>query len=115
MKPYAFGSRSGPQTGRPVAASRQLTRPASLTTNSLPSWSSGVGVYDTPRAVDQAISTYKTLADQKDGTLPVDGILMQLGRAYLDAGKQADAEQTFNRLVSEFPQSPFSGDALVDF
>ena len=43
--------------------------------------------------------------------LPVDGILMQLGRAYLDAGKQADAEQTFNRLVAEFPQSPFSGDA----
>ena len=61
--------------------------------------------------LDQAISTYKTLAEQKDGTLPVDGILMQLGRAYLDAGKQADAEQTFNRLVSEFPQSPFSGDA----
>jgi TolA-binding protein len=61
--------------------------------------------------LDQAISTYKTLAEQKDGTLPVDGILMQLGRAYLDAGKQADAEQTFNRLVTEFPQSPFSGDA----
>ncbi len=61
--------------------------------------------------LDQAITTYKTLAEQKDGTLPVDGILMQLGRAYLDAGKQADAEQTFNRLVSEFPQSPFSGDA----
>ena len=36
---------------------------------------------------------------------------MQLGRAYLDAGKHADAEQTFNRLVSEFPQSPFTSDA----
>jgi TolA-binding protein len=61
--------------------------------------------------LDQAISTYKTLAEQKDGPLPVDGILMQLGRAYLDAGKHADAEQTFNRLVSEFPQSPFTSDA----
>jgi outer membrane protein assembly factor BamD (BamD/ComL family) len=36
---------------------------------------------------------------------------MQLGRAYLDAGKRAEAQQTFNRIVEEFPESPFSGDA----
>ena len=28
---------------------------------------------------------------------------MQLGRTYLDAGKRADAQQTFNRLVEEYP------------
>ena len=36
---------------------------------------------------------------------------MQLGRTYLDAGKSADAQQTFNRLVEEYPESPFTGDA----
>jgi TolA-binding protein len=60
---------------------------------------------------DQAIDTFKELAQRKDGTLPVDGILMQLGRIYLDAGKRADAQQTFNRLVEEFPDSPFNADA----
>ena len=60
---------------------------------------------------DQAINAFKALAQRKDGPLPVDGILMQLGKAYLDAGKRADAQQTFTRLVEEYPESPFSGDA----
>jgi TolA-binding protein len=60
---------------------------------------------------DQAITTFKDLAQRKDGPLPVDGILMQLGRTYLEAGKRADAQQTFNRLVEEYPESPFTGDA----
>jgi len=60
---------------------------------------------------DQAINAFKELAQHKDGPLPVDGILMQLGKAYLDAGKRADAQQTFTRLVEEYPESPFSGDA----
>ena len=60
---------------------------------------------------DQAINAYKELAQRKDGPLPVDGILMQLGKAYLDAGKRADAQQTFTRLVDEYPESPFTADA----
>ena len=60
---------------------------------------------------DQAINTFKDLAQRKDGPLPVDGILMQLGRTYLEAGKRTDAQQTFNRLVEDYPESPFSGDA----
>jgi outer membrane protein assembly factor BamD (BamD/ComL family) len=36
---------------------------------------------------------------------------MQLGRTYLEAGKSTEAQQTFNRVVQEFPESPFSGDA----
>ena len=63
------------------------------------------------RPVRQAINTFKELAQRKDGPLPVDGILMQLGLTYRDAGKTADAQQTFNRLVEEFPESPFSADA----
>jgi TolA-binding protein len=60
---------------------------------------------------DQAINAFKDLAQRKDGPLPIDGVLMQLGRTYLGAGKRSDAQQTFNRLVEEFPDSPFSGEA----
>jgi TolA-binding protein len=60
---------------------------------------------------DPAINTFKELAQRKDGPLPVDGILMQLGRTYLEAGKRADAQQIFNRLVEEYPESPYTGDA----
>jgi TolA-binding protein len=60
---------------------------------------------------DQAINTFKELAQRKDGPLPVDAILMQLGRTYLDAGKRTEAQQTFTRLVQEYPNSPFNGDA----
>ena len=60
---------------------------------------------------DQAITTYKELAQRKDGGLPIDGILMELGRVYRDAGRAGDAQQTFNRLIEEFPDSPFNADA----
>jgi hypothetical protein len=60
---------------------------------------------------DQAIATYKDMSGNRDGELPVDGILMQLGRAYSAAGKQPDARQTFKRIVDEFPQSPFAAEA----
>jgi TolA-binding protein len=60
---------------------------------------------------DPAIKTFQELSQRKDGPLPVDGILMQLGRTYVEAGKHAEAQQTFNRLVSEYPESPFSSDA----
>jgi len=60
---------------------------------------------------EQAIVAYKELAQRKDGQLPVDGILMQLGRAQRDAGRASDAQQTFNRVVEEFPDSPFNADA----
>jgi tetratricopeptide (TPR) repeat protein len=60
---------------------------------------------------DPAINTFKELSQNKEGTLPVDGILMQLGQTYLEAGKLTDAQQTFNRIVEEFPTSPFASDA----
>jgi TolA-binding protein len=60
---------------------------------------------------DQAINGFKELAQRKDGPLPIDGILMHLGRAYLEAGKKADAQQTFNRLVEEYPNSPYTSEA----
>jgi hypothetical protein len=60
---------------------------------------------------DHAIVVYKEMSATKDGQLPVDGILMQLARAYGAAGKPTDARQTFKRIVDEFPQSPYSAEA----
>jgi TolA-binding protein len=60
---------------------------------------------------NQAIDGFKELAQRKDGPLPVDGILMHLGRVYLEAGKVSDARQTFNRVVEEFPDSPYASEA----
>jgi len=60
---------------------------------------------------DQAITTFKDLTQLKEGPLPIDAILMRLGQTYLDAGKPADALQTFNRVLEEYPDSSFSADA----
>ena len=60
---------------------------------------------------DKAIEAFKDLSQRKDGPLPIDGVLMQLGRLYVDAGKPADAQRTFNRITDEYPDSPFSADA----
>jgi TolA-binding protein len=60
---------------------------------------------------DAAINTFRDLSQRKDGQLPVDGVLMRLGRTQADAGKPTEAEQTFNRLVQEYPDSPFTADA----
>ena len=51
---------------------------------------------------DQAITAFKEMSQRKDGPLPVDGILMQLAKTYLEAGKRADAQQTFTKLVDEY-------------
>jgi predicted negative regulator of RcsB-dependent stress response len=60
---------------------------------------------------DQAIATFKQLSEKRDGPLPVDGILMQLGRTYIEAGKPTDARQALDRITQEFPDSPFSAEA----
>jgi TolA-binding protein len=60
---------------------------------------------------DPAISTYKELSATAKDDLPVDGVLMALGRAYVAAGKKTEAGQTFKRLSDEFPSSPYATEA----
>ena len=54
---------------------------------------------------------FKELAQRKDSHVPFDGVLLRLGQICRDAGKAAEAEQAFTRLVNEFPDSPFVSDA----
>jgi tetratricopeptide (TPR) repeat protein len=60
---------------------------------------------------DQAIASFKEVEALKSEDVPVDGVLMQIARAYKLAGKVEDAKKTFNRVASEFPQSPYAAAA----
>src|SRR5689334_20541149 len=60
---------------------------------------------------DATITTLKELTTDSDSQLPLDGVLMQLGRAYLQAGKKDEATRAFTRVVDEFPQSLYAGEA----
>jgi TolA-binding protein len=100
--------------GNPTAAATAYQEVISRSGSSIMAQMARLGLADAQARAgqyDQAINTFKELAQRKDGPLPVDGILMQLGRTYRDAGKRADAQQTFNRLVQEYPDSPFTSEA----
>ena len=43
--------------------------------------------------------------------MPMDGMLMQLGRAYALAGRKEEAVRAFTRVTDEFPKSLYSSDA----
>jgi len=58
------------------------------------------------RQYDAAINDFRDLATKTN--LPTDAILMQLGRAYAAAGRKAQAQQTFQRILDEFPQSQYA-------
>lgn len=61
--------------------------------------------------IDDAVKLYTDLSGERDGALPVDGVLMQLADAYLKAGKTADAKASFKRVVDEFADSPYAPEA----
>ena len=60
---------------------------------------------------DNAIKIYQEAATDSKSQLPLDGVLMQLGRAYLKAGKKTEAAHAFTRVVEEFPQSAYAAEA----
>lgn len=59
---------------------------------------------------DSAIALYTELS-RNSQQMPLDGVLMQLGRAQVLAGKKSEAATTFSRVTSEFPQSTYAADA----
>lgn len=60
---------------------------------------------------DTAISHYTEMSRDPNASVPVDGVLMQLGRAYARAGRKDEAARAFSRIVDEFPQSLYAADA----
>lgn len=60
---------------------------------------------------DDAIKLLADLSGQRDLAVPIDGVLMELARLYEKAGKTSDARAAFKRVVDEFPQSSYAGEA----
>ncbi|MGD9904627.1 MAG: tol-pal system YbgF family protein [Vicinamibacterales bacterium] len=60
---------------------------------------------------EPAIESLKALSTQTGGPIPVDGVLMELARAYRDSGKVEDARKTLNEIVEKHAESPFAAEA----
>ena len=60
---------------------------------------------------EQAISLLEGETGTTDSRLPVDAILMRLGRAYQLAGQDSDALAAYTRVLEEFPLSLYLSDA----
>jgi hypothetical protein len=60
---------------------------------------------------DEAIKTLTDLSAQRTTRLPIDGVLMELARVCRKAGKTQEARAAFKRVVDEFPESQYAGEA----
>ena len=63
---------------------------------------------------DPAIESLKTLSTQTGSQLPVDGILMELAKAYRASGKVDDARRTLTEIVEKHAESPFAAEARTE-
>ena len=61
--------------------------------------------------LDAAIATWKELTAENADDMPVDAILMQLARAYVQKGDTAEARKTFSQIVDQHPDSTYSAEA----
>lgn len=60
---------------------------------------------------DGAVELLQRETEAEESDVPVDAVLMRLGRAYELAGQDADALAAFTRVVEEFPFSVYSSEA----
>jgi TolA-binding protein len=60
---------------------------------------------------DDAIKTLTDLSARRDSKAPIDGVLMELARVCRKAGKLQEARAAFKRVVDEFPESGYVGEA----
>lgn len=68
-------------------------------------------VYALQGRYDEAVTTLTELSANRDGMLPVDGVLWQLAEVHLKAGQRDEARAAFQRVVDEFPESPYAAPA----
>jgi tetratricopeptide (TPR) repeat protein len=61
--------------------------------------------------LDPAIASWKEMATSTDGQFPVDAILMELARAYVQKGDKEEARKAFNQLIDQHPDSPYTPEA----
>jgi TolA-binding protein len=99
--------------GRTDEAIRQFTQVVERGTGVIQSMAK-LGIADaqlTAGKFDDAVKSLAVLAEKSNDDTPIDGILMQLGRAYRLAGKGPDARKVFQRIVDEYPTSVYVTEA----
>ena len=64
--------------------------------------------------LDAAIATWKEMTTATADDLPVDAILMDLGRAYVQKGNTEEARKTFTEIVEKHSDSPYLADARTE-
>ncbi len=100
--------------GRFAEAEQRYQEVVSKAGNTLYARTARLGVADSQVAqkkYDSAINIYTEMSRDTNSQLPVDGVLMQLGRAYAGAGRKEEAVRAFTRITEEFPQSMYVDDA----
>lgn len=74
-----------------------------------------LGVVETSaraKKYDEAINAAQALVNNtSDDTIPRDALLMELGRVQAAAGKKTEARQTLDKVIAEFPESPYVEEA----
>lgn len=63
---------------------------------------------------DTAIAAYRAMIDAPDTRIPVEGVLMELARAYRLAGQVDEARTTLNTIVEQHADSPFAAGARAE-
>jgi len=64
--------------------------------------------------LDAAIATWKEMAAAGTTDFPVDAILMELARAYIQKGDKEEARKTFTQIVDQHPDSPYTPEARAE-
>jgi len=101
-------------TGKAVEAERLFGEVASGAASSIYGPMSQLGRSQALSALgkhDDAIKVLTDLSGQRDGVLPIDGVLMELARTFDRAGKTQEARAAYKRVVDEFPQSGYATEA----
>ena len=61
--------------------------------------------------LDAAIETWKGMTEEAADDVPVDAILMELARAYVQKGNTEEARKALTEVVDNHPNSPYSTEA----
>ena len=64
--------------------------------------------------LDAAIATWKEMTSGNNDDLPVDAILIELARAYVQKGNTEEARKTFTQIVDQHPNSPYLAEARTE-
>jgi len=100
--------------GRYAEAEQRYQEVVNKGGNSIYMRTARMGLADTQVAqgkYDNAINLYTEMSRDPNSQIPVDSVLMQLGRAYTRAGRNEEAAGAFNRVINDFPQSLYTADA----